>query len=290
MKKKFQAAWLFLMLILLVGIGGAQAAEATINWDVNSNYDGGNYQVLNAGHLWYWDGSAYYDSNIVANNTKTEGTANQTGSVNYNSESITVSGTAGGSYLESGLTNTVSAEVTQSGDHVYFDQVSQTISSSLKRSFSVEANAEVTVDALLGNIDDLITWALVESGISYSSYTVSASLKVLAGEVSSNDVNVSDLSYETILNEENGYSDTIVFTSNSNVVFYNLVTSLTITTDLSNFDSATGETGITLDVSKIGDLTMVTEVSAVSTPVPGSMFLLFSGFTGLAAILRRRKK
>jgi hypothetical protein len=290
MKKKFQAAWLFLMLILLVGIGGAQAAEATINWDVNSNYDGGNYQVLNAGHLWYWDGSAYYDSNIVANNTKTEGTANQTGSVNYNSESITVSGTAGGSYLESGLTNTVSAEVTQSGDHVYFDQVSQTISSSLKRSFSVEGNAEVTVDALLGNIDDLITWALVESGISYSSYTVSASLKVLAGEVSSNDVNVSDLSYETILNEENGYSDTIVFTSNSNVVFYNLVTSLTITTDLSNFDSATGETGITLDVSKIGDLTMVTEVSAVSTPVPGSMFLLFSGFTGLAAILRRRKK
>lgn len=292
MKKKFQAAWLLLMFILVVGMGSVQAAEATINWDVNSNYDGATYSVINGGTLWYFGGSYPYASIISQNaSSQVNQAANLTGSFSNNGETTNVSGTAGGSYLDNGLSNTVSAEVIQTGSNIYFDQATQTISSALKRSFSIEPNAEVSISTLLGgDIDALINWALVESGISYSSYNISASVQLLAGGVNDSSIDISDYTKTLILDVDEGEtSGSISFISDENVIFYNLITSLTITTAFSNFDSATGETGITLDLSNIGPLTVETTLVATTTPVPGSMFLLFSGFAGLAAVLRRSK-
>lgn len=293
MKKKVQVMWLSIMLILLAGIGSIQAAEATINWDVNPAYDGPTYSVSNAGTLWYF-GYPFPNASIAATETKTQlsESAYKEGSLTYNSETTTVSGTAGGSYLTNGVSNTVFSGVTQSGSNIYFDQVSQNISSSIKRSFTVETNAEVTVDCLIADIDALINWALIGSGLdlSNSSYSISGNVTVLAGAVNSSSVNVSDFTEVLSLNEENDYSGTIVFTADENVMFYNLITSLTLKTGLSNFDSSSGATGMSLDVGSIGALTLETTMSATSAvPVPGSMFLLFSGVAGLAAVLRRSK-
>lgn len=290
MKKKVQIMWLSLLVILVAGIGSVQAAEATITWDVNSYYDGPTFTVTNAGTLWYF-GKDYPSASVAGTETIEDitQTAQKERSFTAYSETTTVSGTASGSLLTNGASNTVSSEVTQSGSNIYFDQVSQTISSSIKRSFTVEANAEVTIESLIADIDTLINWAIADSGISSSSYSISASVTLLAGDVNNSSVDSADFTEVLYLNEENGYSGTITFTSSDKVVFYNLITSLTIKTNLSNFDSATGETGETLDVGSIG-LTMNTTMSATSAvPVPGSMFLLFSGVSGLAAVLRRSK-
>nr|WP_320014143.1 VPLPA-CTERM sorting domain-containing protein [uncultured Desulfobacter sp.] len=288
MKKNLQVICLSLMLILLAGIGIVQAAGVQINWDYDSSYDDSTYLVSHNGYLWYLGGS-YPNTNLNSTSSSSElgVSADLTGTLTSNSETTTVYGTAGGSHLVDGVSNTVFAEVTQTGNNIYFEGVTQTISSGVERSFSVEANSEVTVTAELADFEDLINWTLVASGVNNTSYNISATVNVMPdGEAAAQSL---DVLRSISLDDFVDGVGTIVFNPVAGVDFYRLSTNLILETELANVDSAGPTIGTALDVGSIGELTLNTMVSANAVPVPGSIILLLSGFAGLAALLRRSK-
>jgi hypothetical protein len=268
--------------------------------------------VENAGSLVSYE-SRYNYSNVAVGGDKRStalgAAANSTYTDEFgnNSGSISLSGNAEGSVISNGISNSVSAAITTTdyNGSQYIQGVSQAISSSLTRSFSVEANAEVTINASIEGItEDFINWAIYNYDwdadpstpnnpySSWSDYRITASVTVIPGVV----VNAGTVDIPAPLNlNEDTTSGTLSFIAADDPdnpdLYYKLITSLTIETRVSNFDNQYpgGSLGELPDVGTIGPLIMETTASATSAPVPGSMILLFSGFAGLTAVLRRRK-
>lgn len=294
MKKRLQVIWLSLMLILLAGIGSVQAAGVQITWDADPTYDFISYQVNNSGVLRYINqGYSFKDlASEDDNSAVLDAEANVDATFTHGSETTIVSGRAGGSYLSvqggdagDGVKNTAFAGVTQATDtNIYFDTVTQYISSNVKRSFKVEGNAEVTVTS---KFEDLIDWTAFDDGdFTNTSYSIIGTVTVLpsiaaaqAGQDTAKMITLEDF-------DEYG-TGTITFTPVDGVEYYRLYTTLIIKTELNNV--LFPNLGQTLDVGNIGELTLTTTVTASAVPVPGSMILLFSGVAGLAALLRRSK-